>query len=79
MPFRTAYKLTGELVAECTAKGTTLEDLPLEAYRAKSELFDGSLYDAINIDTCLLRRTSYGGPTPESVERQIGLIKGLIK
>ena len=79
MPFRTAYKLTGELVAECTAKGTTLEDLPLEAYRAKSELFDETLYDAINIDTCLLRRTSYGGPTPESVERQIGLIKGLIK
>ncbi len=79
MPFRTAYKLTGELVAECTAKGTTLEELPLEAYRAKSELFDETLYDAINIDTCLLRRTSYGGPTPESVERQIGLIKGLIK
>ncbi len=79
MPFRTAYKLTGELVAECTAKGTTLEDLPLEAYRAKSELFDADLYDAINIDNCLLRRTSYGGPTPESVERQIKIIRELIK
>ena len=78
MPFRTAYKLTGELVAECTQKGVTLEDLPLEAYRAKSELFDESLYTAINIDTCLLRRTSLGGPTPESVERQIRYIKSLI-
>ena len=75
MPFRTAYKLTGELVAECTRAGTTLEDLPLEAYKAKSELFDADLYDAINIDNCLLRRTSLGGPTPESVDRQIGLIK----
>ncbi len=79
MPFRTAYKLTGELVAECSRQGTTLEDLPLEAYRAKSELFDPDLYAAINIDTCLNRRTSLGGPTPESVDRQIGLIKeGLV-
>ena len=75
MPFRTAYKLTGELVAECTKAGTTLEDLPLEAYRAKSELFDETLYEAINIDNCLLRRTSLGGPTPESVERQIESIR----
>ena len=75
MPFRTAYKLTGELVAECTKAGTTLEELPLEAYRAKSELFDETLYEAINIDNCLLRRTSLGGPTPESVERQIESIR----
>ncbi len=79
MPFRTAYKLTGELVAECSKKGVTLEELTLDEYRAKSELFDESLYDAINIDNCLLRRTSYGGPTPKSVERQIEYIKELIK
>ncbi len=79
MPFRTAYKLTGELVAECSQKGVTLEELTIDEYRAKSELFDVSLYDAINIDNCLLRRTSYGGPTPESVERQIEYIKELIK
>ncbi len=79
MPFRTAYKLTGELVAECTKKGTTLEDLPLEAYRAKSELFDETLYDAINIENCLNRRTSYGGPAPESVDRQIGRIRSILK
>ena len=75
MPFRTAYKLTGELVAACTQKGVTLEELPLEAYRAKSDLFDESLYEAINIDNCLLRRTSYGGPAPESVERQIEYVR----
>ena len=79
MPFRTAYKLTGELVAECTARGTTLEELPLEVYRAKSQLFDRELYDAINIDNCLMRRTSYGGPAPESVERQIEYVLELIQ
>ncbi len=79
MPFRTAYKLTGELVAECTRRGVTLEELPLEAYRERSGLFDETLYDAINIDNCLMRRTSYGGPAPESVERQIEYIREIIK
>ncbi len=79
MPFRAAYKLTGELVAECAAKGVTLERLPLEAYRAKSELFDETLYDAISIDNCLARRVSYGGPTPESVERQIEYVREHVK
>ena len=79
MPFRTAYKLTGQIVEECAQKGVALEDLPLEAYRARSELFDETLYDAINIDACLLRRTSLGGPTPESVERQIKIVKELLK
>ena len=36
LPFRTAYKISGELVAECIARGCVLEELPLEAYRARS-------------------------------------------
>ncbi len=71
MPFRDAYKITGGLVAECISKGTDLEHLPLEAYREKSELFDNGIYQAINLETCVKERKSYGGPSPESVKRQI--------
>ena len=39
LPFRTAYKIVGQIVAECTDKGLVLETLPLEAYQAHSELF----------------------------------------
>lgn len=71
MPFRDAYKITGGLVAECILKGTDLEHLPLEAYREKSELFDNDIYQAISLETCVKERKSYGGPSPESVKRQI--------
>ena len=71
MPFRDAYKITGELVAQCIAQGVTLETLPLTEYQAKSDLFAQDVFEAINLDTCVLVRSAYGGPCPESVRRQV--------
>ncbi len=70
-PFRTAYKLVGEIVAQCVETGRTLETLPLDEYRRYSEQFGEDLYGAINIDACVRRRTSEGGPTKTSVLKQI--------
>ena len=75
MPFRSAYKITGGLVAECIAKNTDLEHLPLECYKEKSELFGEDVYDAINLDTCVKTRLSYGGPAPESVRKQVETVR----
>ena len=75
MPFRTAYKLTGELVALCIQKNTTLEELPLDDYKQKNELFDEEVYKAINLDTCVKERKSYGGPSPESVLLQVETVR----
>ncbi|MDE7362576.1 MAG: argininosuccinate lyase [Oscillospiraceae bacterium] len=75
MPFRTAYKITGGLVALCISKNTTLEELPLEDYRQQSELFEDDVYAAISLDTCVKERKSFGGPSPESVLGQIEFVK----
>lgn len=75
MPFRDAYKITGGLVAECISKNTDLEHLPLEAYKEKSDLFAEDVYNAISLETCIKERKSYGGPSPESVEMQIKLVR----
>lgn len=75
LPFRDAYKATGELVALCIAKGLTLETLPLEEYRAVCELFDNGVYDAINLDQCVNARTSLGGPSPRNVRQQVGRVR----
>ena len=56
LAFRDAYKATGELVALCINKGTTLEDLPLAEYKNVCELFDDGVYEAINLDNCVKRR-----------------------
>jgi argininosuccinate lyase len=79
MPFRSAYKITGQLVAECIAKHTTLEALPLEAFRAHSELFEADLYPEIDMVACAQKRTSQGGTSKESVLAQIKLVKEFLK
>ncbi len=78
MAFRDAYKITGGLVALCIEKKTDLEHLPIEDYLSRSELFDTDVYDAINLDTCVNSRISYGGPSPESVKKQIEDVRGAL-
>ncbi len=78
LPFRSAYKLVGRIVAECIASGLTLETFPLEKYAGHSELFGADLYEAISLESCVSRRKTEGGPAPESVERQIEYLKGLL-
>jgi len=56
LAFRDAYKATGELVALCIGKNTTLEALPLAEYKNICELFDDGVYEAINLDNCVKRR-----------------------
>ena len=71
MPFRTAYKTVGEVVALAIKKDKTLEELTLEEYKGVSDLFDDGLYDAISLAACVRRRTSEGGTGAASVEKQI--------
>ena len=79
VPFRTAYKLVGQLVGRCVREGVTLEELPLEAYREASEVFDADLYTALDLDACVLRRSSQGGTAPEQVDIQLAALRAALK
>ena len=78
MPFRSAYKISGSLVAQCIRENTVLEELPLGAYKAYSDLFDNDLYEAIDLVTCVETRISEGGPAAASVEKQIAYVKEVL-
>ena len=78
MPFRSAYKIVGEIVAECISKKCVLDNLPLEAYQAHSEIFEKDLYDEISLETCVAKRISEGGTSVSSVESQIEYVRGEI-
>ena len=78
MPFRTAYKAVGELVAECIEKNTVLDKLPLDAYKCHSELFDEDLYTEISLETCVEKRISAGGTGLASVENQIEYLAKIV-
>ncbi|MCD7797338.1 MAG: argininosuccinate lyase [Clostridiales bacterium] len=71
LPFRDAYKATGELVSLCIDKGETLESLPIEKYKKICDLFDDDVYTAINLEKCVNDRTAPGGPSAGNVKEQI--------
>lgn len=71
LPFRDAYKATGELVALCIDRDLTLETLPLEEYKKTCALFESDVYGAISLEKCVAGRLVPGGPSEKSVEAQI--------
>ena len=79
MPFRSAYKISGSLVALCIQSGKVLEELPLETYKAYSELFDADLYQDIDLVTCVEKRISEGGTSTASVKKQIAYVRQVLK
>ena len=75
MPFRTAYKISGTIVAECISKKLVLETYPLEEYKKHSELIEADIYDEISLETCVEKRISVGGTGLESIEMQIKFVE----
>ena len=78
VPFRDAYKATGQLVYACTEKGKTLEELTLEEFRTVHPEFDEGVYDAIDLMNCVMRRNSHGGPSVAETTRQVEELKQFV-
>lgn len=78
VPFRSAYKISGQLVAYCIAHDTVLEQLPLETYKTYSDVFEDDLYTEISLKTCVARRISAGGTGPASVQAQLDSVAAFL-
>jgi argininosuccinate lyase len=78
MPFRSAYKIVGSIVAECINKNITLDEMPLYDYKKHTELFDPDLYEEISLETCVKKRISDGSTGYESVNNQILYVESFL-
>ena len=78
LPFRSAYKISGQLVALCIQKNTVLEELPLDTYKEYSPLFEEDLYQDIDLVTCVEKRISEGGTSTGSVKQQIAYVRQVL-
>ena len=75
LPFRSAYKISGSIVAYCIEHGQVLETLPLETYKEFSEVFEADLYEDIDLYACVNKRNSVGGTSVPSIENQINYVR----
>ena len=78
LPFRSAYKISGSIVADCIKSGEVLETLSLEKYKEYSPLIEKDVFEYIDLETCVKRRISEGGTGVQSVIKQIEYVKAKI-
>ncbi len=62
VPFRDAHGIIGQLVLSCIDLNCSLDELPLEVYRAASPAFEADIYDAIRMKNCVEKRNTIGAP-----------------
>jgi len=75
IPFRTAYKISGHLVAYCIQNQTVLEKLPLDFLKEQHPAFEEDVYAEIALETCVAKRISAGSTSPQSVAAQIRFLQ----
>lgn len=79
IPFRDAHHVAGRLVAKAIADGSTLGALSLESFRAEHELFDESIFAALDMDAAVERRDLPGGPARARVEAAIAELRARLE
>ncbi len=73
--FRDAHHLTGQLVQRAEEKKCGLEDLSLAEMQAVHPAITEAIFQAIALDVCVARRTSFGGTAPSRVREAIAFAK----
>ena len=73
LPFRKAHEIVGRLVLLCDKRGCDLDDLSLEDFKEASDLFEADITEALDLESIVAARTTYGGTGNSVVAEQIEL------
>lgn len=75
IPFRDAHAIVGEAVAYCLMNKKSLDDCTIEEFKNFSSIIDTDIYEKISVMTCVNKRQTIGGPSPNQVIETIELTK----
>jgi argininosuccinate lyase len=76
LPFRLAHEVAARLVRDCIDAGQKgIAERSLAELKKRSPLFEADVYGAITPQAMVAARSVSGGPAPEEVLRQIGILR----
>lgn len=78
LPFRQAHEVVGKSVRYCIDNRKRLIDLTMDEFREFSPLFGEDILQAIQVETCVEARNSYGGTSPVQVAKAIEQAKTIL-
>ncbi|MGD0817854.1 MAG: argininosuccinate lyase [Methanomassiliicoccales archaeon] len=79
VPFRQAHEIVGNVVRHCIAQNKRIDDLSVPELKKFSAKIGKEVKDIISVESCMNRRTSYGGTAPSSVDIQIDTAEEIAK
>lgn len=79
IPFREAYKATGQVVALARQKGIELREVKVEDARSIHAGFDGDVLSVADPKVAVAAKKSAGGTAPERITEQIAFVRATAK
>ena len=70
LPFRTAHRVTGRLVAKAEVRGVDLAGLALAEMQEEEPRITAAVFEVLSVDASVASRKSYGGTAPANVARE---------
>jgi len=78
LPFRQAHEVVGKCVAYCLGENKWLMDLSLAEFKQFSPLFETDILEAIQVETCVNARNSYGGTSSAGVQQEFTIAEQIL-
>jgi argininosuccinate lyase len=79
IPFRSAHEVAGQIVADAEQDGVQLSDMSLEKMQARDARFESDIYQWLDPEQSVAKRSVVGGPAPTEVARVIESLRAEIK
>ncbi len=79
VPFRTAHRIVGKMVADLREKGKAFEDVTLEEFQRYHPAFDDGVRKVLEVERRVGDRVQLGGPSPRAIGRQFGKAERCLK
>jgi argininosuccinate lyase len=79
MPFRQAHEIVGNMVLYCEKNGKGLEDLTIDELKEFSDLFEPDIAGALDSESIVRARTTYGGTGHDAVKEQMELAEEMLE
>lgn len=78
VPFRHAHEIVGKLVALAAKRAVPLDQLPIEDFRAASDVLGEEVPGIFDLSRSLAARRGIGAPSPENVAARIAHWRGVL-
>ena len=69
IPFRSAHKITGEIVSICITKNISLDELDLDILKKFDKRITKDIFNVLNAEKSVNRKASEGGTSPKNVKK----------